>query len=159
MKHDCGSCSVCCFLMAVPDIAKPACVWCEHALRPHGGCGVYDSPEKPAACTDFRCLWLASQDRRRSDQMSPDLRPDRSHAMFYDARDEEEPDTLYLHVFPSDPGAWQRPQVRAHLDMVLARGCTVHVIIGYRRIILKQGEEPVSREDGAAARTALRRVA
>ena len=154
----CGACSMCCFLMAVPDIDKPACLHCEHELRPHGGCRIYDQPEKPEACSDFKCLWLVSQGRRLDDRMPSELRPDRAKAMFHDARDEDNPNVLYVHVHPDYPGAWLNPSVKSHVDLVLGRGCSVHVIVGMRRIVLEPGKPPVSGDDGAAARTALRQL-
>lgn len=153
----CGACSMCCYLMAVPDLNKPACVWCEHAERPHGGCTVYNQPEiKPQACTDFACLWLISQFRPRLEQMLPAIRPDRAGIMFHDARDGE--NTLYVHVDPTRPDAWRAPAILDHIQFVQSRGCAVHVIIGPRRIVLELGKPLVTRNDGAAARTALRAV-
>jgi len=156
MKQDCGSCSACCFLMSVPDINKPAAIWCQHAVRPHGGCAVYGTDAKPQACSDFACLWLVSQDRAREDRMPLDMRPDRSHVMFHDARDDK--NVLYAHVFPTAPDAWHRPDVKAHIDMVLERGCGVEVIIGRRRIVLAEDRVTSFPEDGSAARTALRQL-
>jgi uncharacterized protein len=154
----CGSCSLCCYLMAVPDLNKPACVWCQHAERPHGGCRVYDTDEKPQACSDFACLWLVSQSRAREERFAYGLRPDRCRVMFHDARNEDEPNTLYVHVDPAHPGAWRWEPILNHINAVISRGCKVHVIIGWRRIVLELGKEPVMRDDGAAARTALRAV-
>jgi hypothetical protein len=142
--------------MAVPDLDKPACVWCQHAERPHGGCGVYGTPDKPQACTDFSCLWLVSQSRRPEERMIAAVRPDRVKVMFHDARDEDNPNVLYVHVDPMSPEAWRAPPILDHIDMVLRRGCAVHVIIGWRRIVLELGKPAVTRNDGAAARTALR---
>ena len=156
MKADCGACSFCCFVMAVPDISKPACVHCEHEERPHGGCRVYDKPEKPQACTDFACLWLVSQSRRREERMIPALRPDRSKVMLHDARDGQ--DTVYLHVDPAHPDAWRWEPIQSHIDMIRSRGCAVHIIIGRRRIILDDEGTTSRDEDGSAARTALRAI-
>lgn len=164
---DCGSCSACCYLMAVPSLNKPACIWCEHASRPHGGCTIYNQPEKPQECDDFMCLWRASQERSIGDRMPYELRPDRSKVMFHDALavypvDHDVPvddqNIMYVHVFPEHPGAWLNPAAKAHIDMVLARGCKVHVIIGPRRIKLEGGNPPLSTDDGAAVRTALRTI-
>ncbi len=158
--QDCGSCSMCCFLMAVPDLDKPSCIWCTHAERPHGGCGVYNQPEiKPQACTDFSCLWLISQNRRPEERMAYSIRPDRSGVLFHDARDDENPNTLYVHVDPAHPEAWKWEPIQDHINMVLRKGCAVHIIIGWRRIVLELGKPPVTRDDGAAARTALRAIA
>lgn len=143
--------------MAVPDIGKPACIHCEHEARPHGGCLIYDKPEKPEACTSFRCIWLVSQDRRPEERMIYGLRPDRSKIMMHDARNGD--NTLYVHVDPAHPSAWRTPAILDHVNLVMSRGCAVHVIIGHRRIVMELGREPVTSDDGAAARTELRAIA
>lgn len=139
----CGSCSFCCFVMAVPDIGKPACVWCTHAKRPHGGCAVYGTEEKPGACDDFACLWLVSQSRAPEERFIPGMRPDRSKVMFHDARIEGQ-NVMYVHVDPAHPGAWQWEPVQDHIKMVLDRGCGVEVIIGHRHIKLDSTGVPVN---------------
>ena len=154
----CGSCSLCCFLMAVPDIDKPSCLWCEHTERPHGGCRIYDQPEKPEACTAFKCLWLASQSRKLDDRMPYGLRPDRCMVMFHDAlatlpADHEVPEkdrnVMYVHVHPDHPGAWLNPEVQAQIGLVLSRGCKVKVHIGQRTLTLGPNGRPL--EAGAVA--------
>ncbi len=157
---DCGSCSMCCFLMAVPDINKPAAIWCEHCDRPHGGCKVYNQPDvKPQACSDFACLWLVSQSRPAAERMIYGVRPDRAKVMMHDARDEDNPNVMYVHVDPAHPAAWRWSPVLDHIQQVMRRGCAVHIIIGHRRIVLELGRDPVTSDDGAAARTALRAIA
>ena len=156
---DCGACSACCYLMAVPDIQKPACVHCAHEARPHGGCLVYGTDAKPQACSDFACLWLVSQSRPTAERMIYGVRPDRSKVMMHDARDEDNPNVMYVHVDPAHPGAWRWAPILDHINQVMRRGCAVHIIIGMRRIVLELGKEPVTRDDGAAARTALRALA
>ena len=155
---DCGSCSACCFLMSVPVLNKPSCVWCEHAERPHGGCRVYDRPEKPRECTDFRCLWLVSQTRRREERMPYMLRPDRCGAMLHDAaayasvEADVDPNILYVHVDPTRPAAWREPSLLAHIEMVRSRGCRVEVVIGERRLLLEPSGSSSSRDDGSSMR-------
>jgi hypothetical protein len=51
----CGSCRLCCKLMAVEEIDKKRDVWCRHACEK--GCAIYK--ERPGACRDFICRWLA----------------------------------------------------------------------------------------------------
>lgn len=154
----CGSCNLCCNLMAVPDLHKPACVWCDHAGRPHGGCDIHGKPEFPGACASFHCLWLVSQSRPPRQRWIMGLRPDRSGVVFHDARDPGDPNTLYVHVDPERPDSWQWEVVQSEIEMVLAGGGTVHVVIGLRRIVLDPNAPPQYREDGAAVRTALRQV-
>jgi hypothetical protein len=66
---------------------------------------------------------------------------------------------MYVHVDPAHPTAWRWAPILDHINTVMSRGCAVHVIIGTRRIVLELGKEPVTRDDGAAARTALRAIA
>jgi hypothetical protein len=84
------------------------------------------------------------------------VRPDRAGVMFHDARNDD--NTLYVHVDPARPNAWRWEPILGHINAVLGRGCGVHVIIGHRRIVLELGKPPVTRNDGAAARTALRAI-
>ena len=162
---DCGSCSACCTLLAVPALDKPSCVRCEYVNHPHGGCRIYDAPEKPPECDDFRCLWLVSQGRKREDRMPYGLRPDRCGVMFHDAaayasvEADVDPNVLYVHVDPRHPGAWRWEPVLAHVNMVLSRGCTVHIIIGTRRIVLGPDGSVTSRDDGSSLRMVLREEA
>ena len=155
---DCGACNLCCQLLAVPDIHKPACVWCEHAGRPHGGCNLHGQPDYPAACASFHCLWLVSQSHAPATRWILGLRPDRSGVVFHDARDPDDPDTLYIHIDPEKPDAWQWEPVKAEIEMVLAGGGSVHVIIGLRRVVLEPDAAPQYRDDGSAATTMLRQV-
>jgi hypothetical protein len=53
--RSCGECGLCCKLLAVDEIGKPAHVWCEH-FSPGTGCTIYET--RPAACRTFECLWL-----------------------------------------------------------------------------------------------------
>ena len=63
----CGSCSLCCKLVAVgkkdESFQKPQGVWCEHCAKPR--CRVYET--RPNACREYKCLWLrglfAEEDR------------------------------------------------------------------------------------------------
>jgi hypothetical protein len=59
MKRSCGSCRLCCKIMAVPDFpAKPdPHDWCQHACDK--GCAIY--PQRPESCQDFNCMWLIDQ--------------------------------------------------------------------------------------------------
>ena len=51
----CGSCNLCCKVVAAHEIAKPAGTWCPHA-RPGAGCAIYGA--HPQACRKFNCAWL-----------------------------------------------------------------------------------------------------
>jgi hypothetical protein len=57
MTRSCGSCSLCCKVMGVPEI-KENHKWCKHC-SPGCGCIIYD--ERPEPCRDFSCMWLLDQ--------------------------------------------------------------------------------------------------
>src|SRR5262249_13439594 len=52
----CGSCSLCCKVLDIPDLAKPQNKWCQHCKPGRGGCAIYN--ERPDVCKAFACLWL-----------------------------------------------------------------------------------------------------
>jgi Fe-S-cluster containining protein len=62
----CGSCSLCCTVLRVDEIAKLGGTPCQH-LRPDNGCEIYD--QRPGICRAYRCLWLRGKLR---DQDRPD---------------------------------------------------------------------------------------
>jgi hypothetical protein len=67
----CGDCQLCCKLVPVPVIQKPAGKRCQHAK--HGkGCTIYEN--RPFDCRSWSCRWLA--DKPNTEMLN---RPDRSH--------------------------------------------------------------------------------
>jgi hypothetical protein len=123
----CDGCALCCKVLAVPEIDKPACVWCkklerigEHTAR----CGIH--PERPDACRTFQCLWTLDL------KMQPELRPDRCGVVF--AMDEyldgpfvaDEP-WLHAHVDPNRPNAWLTGLPWVVISTFLGRGGSVAV--------------------------------
>lgn len=156
--RDCGSCSACCFLLSVPEVKKPACIWCAHASRPHGGCQIYE--DRPQECVDYKCLWLVSQTRRPEERMIPDTRPDRSKVMFHDAYayDVEKKNTVYVHVFPGHPQAWRQEPIYDHIKMMKSRGVTIHILIGDNTIILEPDGTEKHLSEGPIDRTAYREL-
>jgi len=66
----CGECQLCCKLLPIDDLRKPAGQLCRHA-KPRKGCTIY--PSRPFACKSWACRWLA-------DPQTQGLpRPDRAH--------------------------------------------------------------------------------
>src|SRR5262249_255642 len=55
--RSCGSCSLCCRLLDVPEIGKPKHGWCQHCRPGKGGCSIYD--QRPQVCPDYACGWLS----------------------------------------------------------------------------------------------------
>ena len=55
--RECGSCSLCCCVLEIVELNKPAHKWCRH-FRPSGkgGCSIY--ADRPQVCRGFACQWL-----------------------------------------------------------------------------------------------------
>lgn len=51
----CGACSLCCKVIAVETLDKPAGQWCRHFARGQG-CAIHDA--RPVQCRAFDCHWL-----------------------------------------------------------------------------------------------------
>ena len=71
--RECGSCTACCAVLAIVELAKPARRACDHLCR--AGCGIYEA--RPASCREFHCLWL-----RGALDGGEALRPDALGVMF-----------------------------------------------------------------------------
>ena len=61
--RECGDCTLCCKVMAIEQLAKPASAWCPHC-KPGRGCRIY--ADRPAECRAFSCLWLVNDRLGRS---------------------------------------------------------------------------------------------
>lgn len=94
----CGDCSLCCKLVAVESLSKPAYTPCRH-LHAEGGCAIYGS--HPLDCQAFRCGWLDFQD------LGDDWRPSRSGFLI---RVEMAAKLLCIDVDPDRPDAWRQPE-------------------------------------------------
>ena len=54
-SRSCGTCSHCCTVLRVDELAKPAGIDCVHQ-RGERGCGIHAS--RPEICRRYACLWL-----------------------------------------------------------------------------------------------------
>lgn len=52
----CGSCALCCRVLEVVELKKPAHTWCQHCRPGKGGCSIY--ADRPPICRSFACGWL-----------------------------------------------------------------------------------------------------
>lgn len=113
MPRGCGSCNLCCKLLNVPDIGKPAQMLCWWTGL-HGGCSRQsEKGTDPSllACAQFECMWLNSQKREDPGEVWPrHWRPDISH-MVVGPQDRDDPTLVHVHVDPAHPGAWKESEV------------------------------------------------
>lgn len=130
---DCDSCTLCCRLLAIPEIDKPSGKWCPDC-KPGKGCQIYDS--RPEPCRGWSCLWLLTQQSDKPDdmpEMPPELRPDRCKVIF-DTGHEGAENALFVHVDPGRPDAWKEPPVMRLIDRWLTDDkARVVIITGNRR--------------------------
>lgn len=109
----CSGCTLCCKLIPVEQLNKPAGQRCKHQ-RTGKGCAIYD--HRPFSCMGWDCLWL--QDAEGTATLS---RPDRSHYVIDCAPDEigiggETLMVLQIWVDPLYPDAHKDPALRKLLD-------------------------------------------
>ncbi len=124
----CGSCTVCCHVLEVKALAKPAGVLCEHSTGT--ACGIYR--DRPSACATWHCLW------RKIGALPDALRPDRAGVM------------LSLETDPAadDPFLRARIVCRAvHTPDALERWEAMEVVAMFAR----EGSLPVWTAFGQAA--------
>jgi hypothetical protein len=54
--RQCGSCSLCCRLLDVPETGKHPTQWCPRCRPGRGGCSIHS--ERPSICRTYGCGWL-----------------------------------------------------------------------------------------------------
>jgi hypothetical protein len=122
LKRRCGDCTLCCKLVPVEGLNKPANTRCRHQSRK--GCAVYArlgevSPE----CRLWNCQWLVDPDTR---ELS---RPDRARYVidvmpdFIGMQNNETGETISVPVMqvwcdPQYPDAHRDPALRRHMAHV-----------------------------------------
>src|SRR3569833_40179 len=95
----CGSCTLCCKVMAIDELAKPAGTWCPNCSV-GSGCRVYGA--HPPSCRAFTCQWLVQPG------LPDSYRPDRVKVVL--ALQEPGP-VLVAHCDPATPVAWKREPI------------------------------------------------
>jgi hypothetical protein len=123
MAHHCGDCNMCCKLLDVVELSKPANQWCVHC-EIGKGCRIYDM--RPVPCRDFECLWLESQREMRP--LPAELRPDRCKMMLTFAQNRRD---VLGYCDPAAPDDWKRPSVLRLLHVLASQG--VRVMFGTGR--------------------------
>jgi hypothetical protein len=99
----CGTCTLCCKVFHIPELAKPAGAWCGHCAQ-GVGCRIHAS--RPAQCRDFFCLWLTDG------AIPAEWKPERSKMVLslFPANG-----FIYVQVDPGYPQAWRKAPYYDHL--------------------------------------------
>ena len=125
----CGDCTLCCKVMEIEALTKPADAWCPHC-RPKRGCAIHD--RRPAECVNFNCLWLVNE--RLGERWKP------SKAKFVLTTSE---DGIEVRCDPGFPDAWRREPYASEIRRWAVSGenhdVTMLAISG-RRMTLVTGE-------------------
>ena len=121
MAGDCGSCTACCRVYAIPTLDKPAGPWCQHC-DVGKGCKIYEA--RPVLCSDFKCLWLQSRDRDPVEHLPDELRPDRCKVVFSPTTNER---IMSAITMPGAPLAWRSGAARKLIDKMIKGGFSVVV--------------------------------
>ncbi|MGX1151481.1 hypothetical protein AB7M15_007303 [Bradyrhizobium ottawaense] len=119
MRRACGDCQLCCKLLPVPPLRKPAGAACQFQ-KFHKGCSVYATKRMPVECGLWNCRWLVNDDAA---ELS---RPDRSHYVidlmpdFITVTDgatgaKQNIQVVQIWVDPKHPGAHRDPALRRWL--------------------------------------------
>jgi hypothetical protein len=96
IRRGCDGCTLCCKVMKVPALEKPAGTWCKHCTT-GAGCGIYET--RPTECRTFICgyLWIP--------EISPEWKPSISRMVISTAVVDG---SITIFVDPGRPDAWRR---------------------------------------------------
>lgn len=117
MAGECGSCTACCRVYAIPSLDKPAGKWCDHCAIGKG-CTVYET--RPELCVEFACLWL--QSHQRGQGLPEEARPDRCKVVFTPTTNDG---LMSAMCMPGSPDAWRKGPARKIIDTMLKGGMRV----------------------------------
>ena len=123
--RSCGTCTLCCKLMRIPELDKPRLEWCPNC-EVGKGCRIY--PERPSSCRAFHCGYL----------MFPYL-----DARWFPAKARIvvafQATRLAIHVDPARPAAWRQEPFYSQI-----RGWALQGARTRRQVLVWQGNEVIA---------------
>lgn len=130
--RSCGTCTLCCKLLAIRELEKPRGAWCPHCV-PGTGCGIY--ADRPPSCREFHCAYLTSN-------MGEHWFPARSKmVVMYEADDTR----LIICVDSSRPTAWREQpyysEIKRWAQLAARELKQVIVSVGNRSIVILPDED------------------
>ena len=114
--RDCGTCTMCCKIMRVPEIEKPMDKWCPHCVIGKG-CGIYE--ERPTSCREFLCVYLL--DGTMGEHWKP------SHSRMVLSNQVES--VLRVFVDPDRPDVWRKQPYYADLKKWAANAARLKSVV------------------------------
>lgn len=97
----CGTCTLCCKVMGIPEIKKRPWEQCPHVGPVNGGMGCTIYEDRPRSCRQFICGWLLDPN------MGPDLKPEVCHVLTYQRVGQH----IVANCDSDYPDAWRKPNV------------------------------------------------
>ena len=134
-QRQCSDCTLCCKILGVADLKKPAREYCPHCEINHG-CKIYES--RPKECVDFRCAWLLGS-------IPEELKPSKTGVMItslaMDLRNQGylEPTKDYVLVYPENIGDEKKEPVKSFLNNLLKNGIEIILVDGEKKMLMKWG--------------------
>jgi hypothetical protein len=109
----CGPCSLCCKLLVVRELDKPANKWCKHCRPGKGGCSIWGNT--PDICVRYFCGWRLT--RAFGDEWFP-----RNSHMVVSLTRPNNVQVLMVTVDPLHADAWRREPYHRQLREWARRG-------------------------------------
>lgn len=106
--RSCSGCTLCCKIVAVPEIEKPRGTWCPYCLRGKG-CRIY--ADRPDGCRTFLCGWLTNP------RFGPEWKPNRSKIVITVGLDGN---SLNFRCDPGFPEAWRKEPYYSQIKSLAA---------------------------------------
>jgi len=126
MTRECGSCTLCCKLLGIKELKKPAGVWC-NLVQIGTGCGQYET--RPQSCRDFSCLWLQGV-------LPLELKPSEVRAVFSMTTDNAK---IVVFVDPGYPDAPKTGELGRTLHRISTKVPVIVICGDKRKMLLPQG--------------------
>jgi hypothetical protein len=139
---------LCCKVKSIVELNKPMNTWCSHCDKSKG-CRIYDTPEKPPSCTEYKCLWYSTQSFEDPNRRLPEqFRPDHTKVVVDIAANGDNPAAIFW-IDPSYPGA-MRSEENQFLVRTLAMEHAIIEARGRKRKLLAINESAAKKmiEDG-----------
>ena len=126
--RQCGTCTLCCKMLTVPEFGNVSGEWCPHCVKAKG-CAIHAI--RPDVCRAFQCGYILSP------RLGEHWRPSRSKLVIAFKPDGNE---VVIHVDPGVPNAWRTEpyysEIRNMAGNAERTATTVFVQIGRRVIVI-----------------------
>ena len=93
-NRSCGGCSMCCYLLYIPELEKPKRTMCPNICN---GCKIYET--RPQSCRNFTCEWLINP------KFGDEWQPLKSKIVVFFS---ESNSKIFLNFHCQEDGCWKK---------------------------------------------------